>query len=185
MALPALAVFHIRYMLQASVVIFDLPTRLGKLQPSQFIHRRIVSSPVLRRTVLGNDPKHLNHAIVLKMDYCACCRDVIISNRPIASPVRVDPSVVFAPCQPSPSNCIDLSKIHQAAVPAVKKQVFRLESARLGRVDQVPEMVILGLAIIRLVIDPVIAWQVALAIGPKQRQQVDPFDNSLCLPDHM
>ena len=66
-------------------------------------------------------------------------------------------------------------------MPAVKKQVFRLESARLGRVDQVPEMVILGLAIIRLVIDPVIAWQVALAIGPKQRQQVDPFDNSMVL----
>ena len=63
---------------------------------------------------------------------------------------------------------VSIFKIHQAAVPAVKKQVFRLESARLGRVDQVPEMVILGLAIIRLVIDPVIAWQAALAIGPKQ-----------------
>ena len=181
MGLPALAAFHIRDMLQDSVVFLDLPTRLGKLQPSQFIHLRIVGSLVLHRTVLGNDLKHLQHAIVLKMDYCACCRDVIIPNRPIANPVRVDPSVVFAPCQPLPSNRIYLSEIHQAAVPAVKKQVFRLESAHLGCVDQVPEMVILGFAIIRLVIDPVIAWQVALGIGPKQRQQVDPFDNSMVL----
>ena len=52
---------------------------------------------------------------------------------------------------------------------------------RLGRVDQVPEIVIYGFAIIRLVIDPVTAQQVALAIGPKQRQQVDPFDNSIVL----
>ena len=45
MGLPALAAFHIRDILQASVVLLDLPTRLGKLQPSQFIPLRIVGSP--------------------------------------------------------------------------------------------------------------------------------------------
>ena len=42
-------------------------------------------------------------------------------------------------------------------------------------------MVVLGLAIIRLVIDPVITWQVALTIGPKQRQQINSFDNGMVL----
>ncbi len=163
------------------MVLLDLPTHLGNLQPSGVIHLQIVGSLLLRRTVLGNDPKHLQHAIVLKMDYCAGYRDVSIPNQPIASPVQVAPPVVFEPCQPSPSDRIDLPKIQQAAVPAVKKHVFRLESARLGRVDQVPEIVILGLAIIRLVIDPVITRQMALVIGPKQRQQVDPFDTSIVL----
>ena len=94
------------------------------------------------------------------MDYCAGCRDVAIPSRPIASPFLVDLPVVFEPCQASLSDRIDLSEIHQAAAPAVKKHALRMESARFGRGDQVPEMVILGLAIIRLVINPVIARQV-------------------------
>ena len=174
MSLPALAAFHIRYLLQAPVVLLDLP-------PSQFIHLQIVSSPVLRRTVLGNDPKNLHHVIVLKMDYGAGCRDVPIPNRPIASPSRVEPPVVFEPCHPSPSDRIDLPEIQKAAIKAMQKARILAGIVRLGRVDQVPEMVIYGFAIIRLVIDPVTAQQVALAIGPKQRQQVDPFDISIVL----
>ena len=161
MGLPALAAFHIRDPLQGPVVLLDLPTRFGKLQPPQFIHLQIVSSSVLPRTVFGNDPEHLHHAIVLKMDHRFGWRDVATPNRPIASPVRVDPPVVFEPCQPSPSDRIDLPKVHQSAVPAVKKHIFRLESAVLGHVNQVPKMVVL-----RLAIDPAIARQVALAIGP-------------------
>ena len=100
------------------------------------------------------------------MDYRAGWRDVTIPDRPIASSVRVHPPVVVEPCQPSPPDRVNLFEVHQAAIPAVKKHIFRLESAFLGRVNQVPEMVVLGLAIIRLVIDPLIARQVALAIGP-------------------
>jgi hypothetical protein len=70
---------------------------------------------------------------------------------------------------------------HNGKQEAVEKHIFRLESAFLGRVNQVPEMVVLGLAIIRLVIDPVITGQVALTIGPKQRQQINPFDNGRLL----
>ena len=100
------------------------------------------------------------------MDYRAGWRDVTIPDRPIASSVRVHSPVVLEPCQPSPPDRVNLFEVHQAAIPALKKHIFRLESAILGRVNQVPEMVVLGLAIIRLVIDPVIARQVALAIGP-------------------
>ena len=65
MSLPALAAFHIRYLLQAPAIFLDLLTRLGKLKPAQFIHLQIVGGPVLRRIVLGNDPKHLHQPIVL------------------------------------------------------------------------------------------------------------------------
>ena len=71
--LSALAALYIRYLLQAPMILLDFPTRFGKLQPSQFIHLQIVGSPVLRRTVLGNDPEHLHHPIVLQMDYRAGC----------------------------------------------------------------------------------------------------------------
>ena len=113
------------------------------------------------------------------MDHRAGWGDVTIPDRPIANSVRVHPPVVLEPCQPSPPDRVNLFEVHQAAIPAVKKHIFRLESAFLGRVNQVPEMVVLGLAIIRLVIDPVIARQVALAIGPLQRQQIDPLDHSM------
>ena len=53
------APLHIRDLLQAPVALLDLPTRLGKLQPPQLIHLQFVAGPVLRRTVLGNDPEHL------------------------------------------------------------------------------------------------------------------------------
>ena len=100
------------------------------------------------------------------MDHRAGWRDVTIPHRPIPCPVRVHPPVVLEPSEPSPPDRVNLFEVHKAALPAVKKHIFRLESAFLGRVNQVPEMVVLGLAIIRLVIDPVIARQVALAIGP-------------------
>ncbi len=65
LGLAALAPLHVRDLFQAPVVLLDLPTCLGKLQPPQFIHLQIVGGPVLRRTVLGNDPEHLHHPIVL------------------------------------------------------------------------------------------------------------------------
>jgi len=71
-------------LLQAPVVLFVLPTRLDKFQPSHFIHLLVVGSPGLRRTFLRNDPKHFHHAIVLKMDYFAGCRSLAIPN-PLSS----------------------------------------------------------------------------------------------------
>ena len=50
--LAALASLHVRDLLQAPVVLLDLPICLGKLQSLQFIHLQIVGGPVLRRTVL-------------------------------------------------------------------------------------------------------------------------------------
>ena len=170
LGLPALATLHIRDLLQSPVILLDLPTRLGKPQTPQVIHLQIVGGPVLRRTVLGNDPEHFHHPIILQMDYRAGCGDVEFPDRSIASSVRVHPPVVLEPCQPTPPDCINPFQVHQAAVSAIKKHIFRLESALLSRVDQVPEMVVLRLAVIRLVIDPVITRQVAFAIGPKQRQ---------------
>ena len=63
--LAVLASLHVRDLLQAPVVLLNLPTCLGKLQPHQFIHPQIVGDSVLRSTVLGNDPEPLHHAIVL------------------------------------------------------------------------------------------------------------------------
>ena len=65
LGLEALTPLHVRDLLQAQVILLDLPTCLGKFQPPQFIHLQIVGGPVLRRTVLGNDPKHLQHAKVI------------------------------------------------------------------------------------------------------------------------
>ena len=65
LGLAALTPLHVRDLLQTPVVLLDLPTRLGKLQPSLFFHLHIVDGSVLRRTVLGNDPEHLHHPVVL------------------------------------------------------------------------------------------------------------------------
>ena len=54
LGLAALAPLHVRDLLQAPVVLLNLPARLGKLQPPQFIHLQLVGGPVLRLTVLGN-----------------------------------------------------------------------------------------------------------------------------------
>jgi len=115
------------------------------------------------------------------MDHRAGWRNVTIRHRPIPCPVWVHPPVMLEPCQPSPPDRVNLFDVHQAAVAAVKKHIFPLESPFLGHVNQSPEMVVLGLAIIRLAIDQVIARKVALTIGPKQRQQINPFDNGMVL----
>ena len=145
LGLAALATLHIRDLLQAPVVLLDLPTRLGKFQPPQFIHFQFVGSPVLRSTVLGHEPEHLHHAIVLWMDHRAGWRDVTIPHRPIPCPVRVHPPVMLEPSQPASPDRIEPFEVYKAAVTAVKKHIFLLESALHGRVDQVPEMVVLCL----------------------------------------
>ena len=108
-------------------------------------------------------------------------RNVTIRHRPITCPVWVHPPVMLEPCQPSPPDRVNLFEVHHAAVADIKKHIFPLESAFLGHVNQSPEMVVLGLAIIRLAIDQVIARKVPLTIGPKQRQQINPFDNGMVL----
>jgi hypothetical protein len=102
------------------------------------------------------------------MDYIAGWRDVTIPQRPIPCPVRVHPPVVPEPRDPSPPDRVNLFQVHYAAVPAIKKHILLMELAFPSRVNQVPEMVFFGIAIIRLVIEPVIPWQVALTIGLKQ-----------------
>ena len=42
-------------------------------------------------------------------------------------------------------------------------------------------MVVLGLAVFGLVVEPIIAWGLAVAIGPDQRDQIDPPDDRLVL----
>ncbi len=65
LGLAALAPLHVRDLFQAPVVLLDLPTCLGKLQPPQFLHLQIVGGPVLHRAIFGNDQEHLHHLIVL------------------------------------------------------------------------------------------------------------------------
>ena len=78
MGFPSLAGFNNPDLLQAPVVLFDLLTRLGKLQQSQFIHLQIVDSLVLCRTNLGNDlksPCNSSQDVLL-----SGCRNVAIPN---------------------------------------------------------------------------------------------------------
>lgn len=103
----------------------------------------MIGRPMFRRTVLGNDPKHFHHAVILEMDNRAGCRNIALTHRPIACPVRVDPPVLLEPCQPKPSKPVDLPEIHQTAVPTIEKHIFRLKTPFLGRIDQVPKMVVL------------------------------------------
>ena len=77
MGFPSLAGFHNPDLLQAPMVLFDLSTRLGKLQQSQFIHFQIVDSLVLCRTNLGNDLKSTCNS---SQDVLSGCLNVSIPN---------------------------------------------------------------------------------------------------------
>ncbi len=86
------------FLFESPMIFLDLPARLGQFQSGQFIHFEIVGCPVFRRTVLGNNPEHFHHSIILEMDNRSGCRDFAFTYRSIATSVRVYPPVFFESC---------------------------------------------------------------------------------------
>src|SRR5206468_5218001 len=68
-----------------------------------------------------------------------------------------------------------------ATVPAVEGDAGGGEPPRVSGLEHGAEVVVLGQAVVPLVVEPVIAGDVAIAVGPQQGDQVDTTDDGVVL----
>src|SRR5207253_8610390 len=87
--------------------------------------------------------------------------------------VGVHFAVRFQTCQPSPAERANQLQVFKARVPTIKDDASRRKAPRPRRFEHRLKVVILRQGISLLVEDAIIARNVAVAVRPQKRDQVD------------
>src|SRR6185437_11819808 len=175
---PRLATLDLRTLLDPPMVVLDRPTVLRVLLPRQSRHGQVTAGPVSNVTVWGDDLEYLDQSVARQPDLRSGGGNVGVPHRSRSLTVTIDQAVGFQPRQPGPAEMTQQLEVVQTAVPTVKQHAARLKAACVGGVEHVAEMIVLGVSV-RLVVDAVVAGNVAVAVGPQQRHQVDALDDGV------
>jgi hypothetical protein len=178
---PDLSPFHTAALLQAPVIVLDPPALLGVGQSGQLIHLQVVRRPVFNVPVSGDDLEDADRPEPLQMDDRPPRSDRHLGDGPVSLAIEIHLPVDLQLRQEGPTADSDRLEVLQGRVPAVKGHAPWLEAAGLGLVEHRPEVVVLGQAVLALVVEPVVAGDDPVAIGPDQGDQVDAPDDPLVL----
>src|SRR5271166_1699193 len=148
---------------------------LGVLTLCQFVHAQVVGRPPFRVAVWGVEPEDADRSVASQVQDGARGADGRFVKGPGTAISGGYLAVAFQPGQPEPAIVAYLLEVLRAGVPAVEKHVLRGEAMAAGHQHHLPEMVVLGLAV-GLAVEPVVAGDLAVAVGPQQGDQVDPAD---------
>lgn len=103
----------------------------------------------------------------------SAARNIQVSDSLLhAGPLR-DLTIAFEPGQPLPGQFAQQFEIVQTAVPAIESHYCWRKAAFIGAKHHRAKMVVLVQSILRLVVQPKVAWHAAVAVGPHQANQVD------------
>ena len=177
--LAALTAFHVRHLFQAPMVLFDPPTGVDQAQTIPFVQLQVTRGPVRRRAVLGDDAKHFDEPVPFQMNHRATRGDVAGADGREPRLIRVQPPIGFQPREPRPPQRLQPLQVFQTAVPTVEQHALRRETTLLRHAQQIAEMVVLRLAVVGFVVNPIVTGEVSVTIGPQQGRQVDPLDDAV------
>jgi hypothetical protein len=172
---------HVAALLQRPVIRLDGPASLGQPEQLQLAHRHVAGRPVFNVPVSGDDLEDLDRPVALQPDHRAARRDRRLADRDEPAAVGVDPAVGLQLRQPPPAEGADQLQVVQAAVPAVEGDALRREAPGARRGEHGAEVVVLRQPIRLLVVDPIVAGGLAVAVGPEQGDEVDAPDDPLML----
>src|SRR5262249_37066877 len=157
-------------LLDASVILLDPPTELPVLQAGQGSHLHVAARPVVRVAVCGDYPEHTNRSVARQMDHTPLLGNVQRAERLRRPEVHPHLAIGLQPTQPSPTQRPDQLQVLQPAVPTVEADALGAQAALLGRTQLLSEQVVLAEAVVRFVVDPIVAGDVAGAAGPQKGQ---------------
>ena len=176
----ALASFDSGTLFDAAMVMLDGPTEFGELQPGQFVHAQVVGGPVRNVAVWGDYPEYLHQPITLQPNFGPPCLDGGLTQRPQALLITIDQPIGFQSGQPLPIERPDQFQIVQTSIPAIEEDTARRKAPRSGRLQHLGEMIVLGLSV-GFVVNAIVTGQMAVSIGPDQRDQVDALNDGVML----
>src|SRR6202451_4776698 len=168
-------------LLDAPVVLLDAPGEVTILQARQGIHLEVAGRPVVRVAVCGDHPEHTDRPITRQMNHTPRHRELHRADGLGLAEVHPYLAVGLQPAQPGPAQTAEQRKVVQAAVPTVEADTLGVQTTLEGGTQLLGEQVVLAVAVVGLVIDAVVAGDVAIPIGPDQGQEVDALDHGVVL----
>jgi hypothetical protein len=172
---PKRTAFNASELFEATVIDFDLPG-LQRLKGTRFQgHVKHIGGPVFKAVVCASDLEHLDPAIAFQVYSSSVGRNQNLGNSPIASMVDTHLTVRFELGQPRPVQLTQQFEVIQPTVPTIKCHQVWFKPALLGSLDHVLKVVILAQPIVRFVVNPKVARQPRVTIGPHQRNQINPL----------
>jgi len=174
-----LATLDFGTLLDATMVVLDGPTVLRVLLSRQVRHRQVAGRPVSNVAVWGDDLEYLDQPVTGQPDFGSRGGNLGSVQRPRPLTVAVDQPIALQACQPLPAQGAQALEVFQAAVPAIEDHATRLETPPVGVLQHKAEVVILG--DLGVMVDAVVAGDMAVAVGPQQRHEVDALNNGMVL----
>ena len=123
-------------LLESPVVVLDGPSASGQFFEPAPRHLKVAGCPVLRVSVRGDGPKHLDESIPLEMHPPSISPGLKGADRNIAAPIWVDLSVGLEPGEPRPAVGANPLQILQGAIPTVEQNTLTQAESRVRRRSQ-------------------------------------------------
>jgi len=98
----ALASLDATALLNAPVILFDIPSKIRERFSVGFRRIRNIGSAVFGFLVGMNDPEHLDEIILPQVHNFSFWRDINIRNRPVVRMIRINQPVGFESSTPMP-----------------------------------------------------------------------------------
>jgi len=162
-------------LLEGAMIHLDQPSPIGVELALWVAHRQAAGRPVVRVAVWVNRPQNLDHAVAAQMHLQTAGRNRQRAHCLLLTDCQADLAVGLQARQPVPTAVAHQLQVVQTALPTVERHQRGLETARLGLLKHDAEMVVLAQAILRFVIQAVVAGQTGIPIRPHQADEVDPL----------
>src|SRR3954451_3726390 len=176
-----LAALHPTELLEPSMIHFNCPNLRCHILSTARCHRHHIGGPILRVTVWGVNPEDLDHPKPFQMHHRPIGRELALPKRSIAPPIGIHVPIALERREPVPAQAANGLEVLQGAVPTVEGDKTREKAALFGSLEHGAEVSILGHAVHRLVVKPIVAWDGVCAITPQQGDQVDARDDAMVL----
>ena len=171
--------FHITELLDPAMLVLYPPGVVGIFDPLQFCHLQVIRRPVFNVIFFDDALEHPNQPLALQVHDAAFFADANLTDGYQALTIWIDQAIFFQPGQPNPLKSADFLEIRQTGVPSIKGDTLGLEAAFVRRVQHLLKVVILGQAILGFVIEAIVARNMAVAIGPPQRHEIDALHDAV------
>ncbi len=166
------------------MIFLDRPDLAGPGLLLTVAHLQLIGGPVLRVTVWGDDPKHLDHAIACEMHDAPVWRNRYLPQWPIPRAIWIDVPIRLELRQPVPPKGADQLEVGQTAVLTIEGHQARREAALVRGCEYGLEVVVFGCTIDRLIIEPIVTGDArAIASLHSNVTRLMPWTTRWCLPD--
>src|SRR5215216_6811625 len=160
-------------LLDPAVVVLYRPRETRPLDSLQIAHLNFIGGPQFNVAVCGDYLEHTDQSEAFEPHHAPRLADLDFTDCSQALAVGVHFAVTLQARQPSPAERTNQLQVFQPRIPAIKDHASRLKASLVRLFEHRLEVVVLRQGVLLLVEDAVVNGDVAVAVRPQQRNQVD------------